>query len=55
MKRLLLTLLCAAALFGQESVSRVVQLKNIHPDSVSAVLHVLSANKAGTSHDNFNH
>lgn len=45
MKRLLLTLLCAVALFGQESVSRVVQLKNIHADSVSAVLHVLSANK----------
>lgn len=45
MKRLLLTLLCAAALFGQEQVSRVVQLKHIHPDGTHAVLDILAAGK----------
>ena len=44
MKSILLTLLCAAALLAQETTSRVVQLKYIHPDSTNAVLSVLSAN-----------
>lgn len=45
MKALLLTLLAAAALFAQESVSRVLQLKYIHPDNAAAILSVMSANK----------
>jgi hypothetical protein len=45
MKRILLTLLCTAALFGQEVVSRVVQLKYVHPDNTQAVLDILAAGK----------
>jgi hypothetical protein len=45
MKRLLLTMLCAAALFAQESVSRVIQLRHIHPDGTTAVLDTLAAAK----------
>ncbi len=45
MKRLLITLLCSAALFAQEQVSRVVQLRHIPPGSVQVVLSVLSAGK----------
>lgn len=45
MKRLVLMSLFATGLLAQESVSRVLQLKHIHPDSVSAVLNILSANK----------
>jgi len=44
MKFLLLTLICGGALFAQD-VSRVVQVKNIHPDHTTAVLDVLSAGK----------
>jgi hypothetical protein len=42
MKSLLLTLLCAAALFAQESVSRIVKLKHVNPDSLFSVLNVLA-------------
>jgi hypothetical protein len=42
MKSLLLTLLCAAVLFGQESVSRIVKLKHVNPDSLFSVLGVLA-------------
>lgn len=45
MKRLLLTLLCAAALFGQDAVSRVVQLKYIQPQNTAAVLDILAAGR----------
>lgn len=45
MNRLFLSLLCATGLFAQEPVSRVLQLKHIHPDSVNPVLSVLSAEK----------
>jgi len=42
MKSILLTLLCAAVLFGQESVSRIVKLKHVNPDSLFSVLGVLA-------------
>ncbi|MBL8241247.1 MAG: hypothetical protein JNM66_27740 [Bryobacterales bacterium] len=45
MKSLRIVLLCASALLAQEPVSRVVQLKHVHPDSTGAVLNVMSANK----------
>jgi len=45
MKRLLITLLCSAALFAQDQVSRVVQLRHIPPGSVQVVLAVLSGGK----------
>jgi type II secretory pathway component GspD/PulD (secretin) len=51
MKRLLLMLLFGATMFAQETVSRVLQLKYIHPDSTSAVLNVLSANKVRWASD----
>lgn len=42
MKSLLLTLICAVALFAQESVSRMVKLKHVNPDSLFTVLNVLA-------------
>ena len=51
MKRLLITLLCAAALFAQEQVSRVVQLRHIPIGSVQAVLSILSAGKVNFQSD----
>ena len=51
MKRLLITLLCAAALFAQEQVSRVVQLRHIPPGSVQVVLSILSAGKVNFQSD----
>ena len=45
MKRLFLTLFCALAMFGQETVSRVLQLKNIQAEGTNAVLDILSAGK----------
>lgn len=52
MKHLLLTLLCAAALFAQDSVSRIVQLKHISPESSFAVLNVLPQGKVRFQVDN---
>lgn len=52
MKRLLLTLLCAAALFAQESISRVVQVKHFQPDFAVPVLDILSAGKVRWRPDN---
>ena len=51
MKRLLITLLCSAALFAQEQVSRVVQLRHIPPGSVQVVLSILSAGKVNFQSD----
>ena len=42
MKQILLTLLCAAALFGQEMVSRVVQIRHVRFDNSLATLGVLA-------------
>jgi len=52
MKRLLLTLLCAAALFGQEPVSRVVPIKHFQPDFAAPVLDILSSGKVKWRTDN---
>ena len=52
MKRFLLTLLCAAALFAQEPISRVVQIKHFQPDFASPVLEILSAGKVRWRPDN---
>lgn len=52
MKRLLLTLLCATALFAQETVSRVIQLKYIRPENTNPVLDILSAGKVRWRSDN---
>ena len=51
MKRLLITLLCSAALFAQEQISRVVQLRHIPPGSVQVVLSILSAGKVNFQSD----
>ena len=51
MKRLFITLLCSAALFAQEQVSRVVQLRHIPPGSVQVVLSILSAGKVNFQSD----
>jgi hypothetical protein len=45
MNRILLALLCTAGLFAQEQVSRVLQLRHIHPDHTRAVLDILGAGK----------
>ena len=45
MRRILLSLLLACALFGQENVSRVVKLTHIHAIDTGAVLDILSAGK----------
>ncbi|MFN0102779.1 MAG: hypothetical protein ACKV2U_11895 [Bryobacteraceae bacterium] len=45
MKQLLPALLCAVALCAQEPISRVVQLRHIHPDPTQAVLDILAAGK----------
>jgi hypothetical protein len=51
MKNVLITLLCAAALLAQESVSRVVKLHHISAESTSNLLGVLSADKVRWRHD----
>ena len=51
MKSLLLTLLCAAALFAQESVSRIVKLKHVNPDSLFSVLSVLAGKQVRWQQD----
>ena len=45
MKRILTMVVFAVALLGQETASKVVRLKNIHPNSALTVLNVMSANK----------
>ena len=45
MKSLLLTLFCAVALFGQQTVTRIVHLKHIQTDNVKVVVGMIAAGK----------
>jgi len=51
MKRLLLLVMSMMALCAQDSVSRVVQLRYVHPDSVAAVMDILAGNKVKWRND----
>lgn len=51
MKSILLTLLCAVALFGQQTVTRIVHLKHVDTDNLKVVVGMMSAGKVNWQPD----